>query len=97
MINGWNHSLSNFPIGYKNPSKSQLIVQFYQMAALSLLGVMCRTFFLNLFEDISIIADIMVTEVIIKEAIVVNNFINTCLSINYDKYYKVLLKYRYTH
>jgi hypothetical protein len=55
---------------------------------------MSSTFLRNLFDAINIIADIMIVEVIISGVIVVNNFINTCLSINYIALSKVMLKYR---
>lgn len=55
---------------------------------------MSSTFLRNLFDAINIIADIMMVEVIIKGVIVVKNFINTCLSINYIALSEVTLKYR---
>jgi len=55
---------------------------------------MLLIFLRNLFDAINIIADIMIVEVIIRDVIVVNNYINTCLSINYIALLEVMLKYR---
>lgn len=57
-------------------------------------GLRSSTFFRNLFDAMNIIVDIMMVEVIIKGVIVVKNFINTCLSINYIALSEVTLKYR---
>jgi hypothetical protein len=55
---------------------------------------MLLIFLRNLFDAINIIADIMIVEVIIRDVIVVNNYINTCLSKNYIALLEVMLKYR---